>query len=78
MLQNHSHHGSRKKDPELIGSDVLKLDIIKHINLIKAKENNLELLRVLKASNRLKENHQLNYVESRKLPLYILPMVVTN
>ena len=64
------------KDHRLLGIDVLKMDTTKLINSIKKQENTIGLLRGYRESISLKKNHHPRYLESRKLPIHILPMVV--
>ena len=65
------------KDHGRLYIEVLKVDTTKLVNSMKTEENNIGLLRVYWVSIRLMENHHPSYVESKKLPIYILPMVVT-
>ena len=50
---------------------MLKVNITKLTFSVKEEENNVILLCI-----RLKENHRQSYVESRKLPIHILPILV--
>ena len=56
---------------------MLKMDTTKLINSMKEEENVIGLLRRYKMSIRLKENHHPSSVESRKYPIHIQPVVVT-
>ena len=64
------------KDHGLLRIDVLKVDATKLINSIKAGENNIGLLRDYRLSVLLKESHYSSYVESLKLLIHVLPIVV--
>ena len=65
------------KDHGLLGIDVLKVDTLKLVNSIESEEQAKGLLKGYKASIRLKENYHPKYIQARRLPIYILPIVVS-
>ena len=64
-------------DHGLRGIDVLKVDTSKLVNSMESEEQEIGLLKGYKASIRLKENYYLRYIQARRLPIYILPIVVS-
>ena len=61
----------------LLGIDEEKMNLTKLINSIKEGKN-IGLLRGYRTRIYLKENHYLNYMEARKLPIHTLSMVKEN
>ena len=65
------------KDHGLLAIDVLKVDTLKLVNSMEPEEQEIGLLKGYKASICLKENYHPRYIQARRLPIYILPIVVS-
>ena len=65
------------KDHELLGIDVSKVDTSKLVNSLESEEQEIGLLKSYKASIRLKENYHPRYIQARRVPIHILPIVVS-
>ena len=65
------------KDHELLGIDASKVDTLKLVNSMESEEEEIGLLKGYKTSIRLKENYHLRYTKARRLPIHILPIVVS-
>lgn len=56
--------------------DGLKVNTIKLINSVRLKSNDMGMLKEYMVSIQLKENSQPSYIESHRLPIHILHLVV--
>ena len=65
------------KDQGPQGIDVLKVYSSKLVNSIESKKQEIGLLKDYKASIRLKENNHPRYIQAIRLPIHILPIVVS-
>ena len=65
------------KNHGLLGIDVLKVDTSKLVNSMESEEQEILLFKGYKASVRLKENNHPRYIQARRLPIHILPIVVS-
>ena len=65
------------KDHGLLGIYVLKVDTSKLVNSMESEEQEIGFLKGYKASSRLKENYHPSYIQARRLPIHILPIVLS-
>ena len=69
--------GEYTKDDWLLGIDVLKVDTSKLVNSMESEEQEIGLLKGYKASIHLKENPHPRYIQTRRLSIHNLPIVVS-
>ena len=65
------------KDYGLLVINVLKVDSPKLTNSIESEEQEIGLLKGYKASIRLKGNYNRRHIQAKRVPLHILPIVVS-
>ena len=65
------------KDHGLLGIDVLKADNSKLVNSMESEEHEIGSLKGYKASILLKENYHPRYIQTRRLSVHILRVVVS-
>ena len=65
------------KDHGLLGIDVLKVNTSKLGDSMESDEQEIGLLKGYKASICLKENYHPRYIQARRLPIHVLPIVMS-